>query len=157
MGHLLTHIHLRTSVAMALSVSAALAAALAPSASADMAYHSEHLRLTPIADAPLRSGFVENIKAEGPQVYAHEIFALNGALKRTTYTFSRNLFPFDPDCSGENGVIASEVAELTTNAAGNARGDTKITPEEVAGFEGVHGVMWTVIRDSTGALVYRTG
>ena len=147
--------HLKTSVAMALVVSSALGAALAPSATADMVYHSEHLRLTPIGDAPLRSGFVENIKAQGPQVYAHEIFVLNGALTRTTYTVTRNLSPFDPDC-GENGVFASKVAELTTNAAGNARGDTKVTPEEVAGFEGVHGVMWKV-RDSTGALVYQTG
>ena len=54
-------------------------------------------------------------------------------------------------------MSASEVAELTTNAAGNATSDTKVTPEEVAGFEGVHGVMWTVVRDSTRALVYRTG
>jgi hypothetical protein len=138
------------------SASALAAAALASPAAADMVYHSEHLTLTPVGSAPLRSGFVENIKAEGPQVYAHEIFILNGAPPRQDYTVSRNLFPFDPDCGGENGVFTSEVAKLRTNPAGNARGDTKVTPEEVAGFEGVHGVRWTVVRNATGAVVYRT-
>jgi hypothetical protein len=59
------------------------------------------------------------------------------------------------DCSGENGVFTSEVADLTTNASGNARGDAKITPEEVAGFEGVHGVMWTVT-NAAATVVYQT-
>jgi hypothetical protein len=134
----------------------ASAAALAPPAAADIVYHSEHLKLTPVGGAPLRSGFVENIKAEGPQVYAHEIFVLNGALRRTTYTVKRNIFPFDRGCTGTNGVFTSDVGNLRTNAAGNARDDTKVTPEEVAGFEGVHGVTWTVVRNTTGALVYRT-
>jgi hypothetical protein len=140
------------------AVASALAvAAPASLAAADMVYHSEHLKLTPVVgSAPLRSGFVENIKAEGPQVYAHEIFVLGGALAQQDYTVSRNLFPFDPGCNGENGVFTSKVADLHTNAAGNARGDTKVTPEEVAGFEGVHGVRWTVVLNATGALVYRT-
>jgi hypothetical protein len=128
---------------------------LAPTAAADRVYHSEHLELTPVGGAPLRSGFVENIKAEGPQIYAHEIFVLNGAVPNAIYTVTRNLFPFDPDCSGENGVFRSQVADLTTNASGNARGDTKVTPEEVAGFEGVHGVIWTVA-NAAGAVVYQT-
>ena len=135
--------HKRLNVLVA-AASAVVVAALAPPAAADSTYHSEHLDLTPVGGAPLRSGFVENIKAEGPQIYAHEIFVLNGAVPNATYTVTRNLFPFDPDCSGENGVFTSEVAQLTTNASGNASGDTKVTPEEVAGFEGVHGVIWTV-------------
>ncbi len=55
-------------------------AALAPLAAADAVYHSEHLDLAPVGSAPLRSGFVQNIKAEGPNVYAHEVFVLNGAV-----------------------------------------------------------------------------
>jgi len=137
-------------------ISALAAGALASPAAADMVYHSEHLNLTPVGSAPLRSGFVENTKAQGPQVYAHEIFVLNGALPRQDYTVSRNLFPFDPDCGGENGVFTSPVAELRTGAAGNAQGDAKVTPADVAGFEGVHGVYWTVINSATGALLYRT-
>jgi hypothetical protein len=39
-----------------------LLAALAPPAAADKSYYSQHLELTAVAGAPLRSGFVENIK-----------------------------------------------------------------------------------------------
>ena len=130
-------------------------AVLASPAAADRVYHSEHLELTPVGGAPLRSGFVENTKAQGPQIYAHEIFVLNGAVPNAAYTVTRNFFPFDPDCSGENGVFRSDVADLTTNASGNARGDAKITPEDVAGFEGVHGVMWTVT-NAADEVVYQT-
>jgi len=138
-----------------LTVSAATVAALLPTvASADRVYHSEHLRFTPVSGAPLRSGFVENIKAEGPRVYAHEIFHLNGARARMTYIVTRNFFFLDPECAGQL-VFLSDVATLRTNASGNARGDVFVRPSEVAGFEGVHGVKWTV-RDSSGALTYQT-
>jgi hypothetical protein len=140
-------------VAVAASL-AAIGLAAIP-ARADRVYHSEHLDLAPVGGAPLRSGFVENIKAQGPVVYAHEIFVLNGAGRRATYTVARNFFPFDSDCGGDNGVFASDVATLTTNRSGNARDDVFVRPEEVAGFEGVHGVKWTVHNDG-GALVYQS-
>jgi hypothetical protein len=133
---------------------AAVGLATAP-AHADRVYHTEHLDLAPVGGAPLRSGFVQNIKAEGPVVYAHEIFVLNGAGSRATYTVTRNFFPFDSDCSGDNGVFASDVATLRTNRSGNARDDLFVRPEEVAGFEGVHGVKWTV-DNAGGALAYQT-
>jgi hypothetical protein len=136
-------------------VSAAAAAALLPpGAAADRVYHSEHLRFAPVGGARLRSGFVENIKANGPMVYAHEIFALNGARARTTYTVTRNFFFLDPECDGQL-VFDSDVAILRTNASGNARGDVFVTPADVAGFEGVHGVGWTV-RDAGGTVSYQT-
>ncbi len=47
-----------------------------PLAAADAVYHSQHIALNPIGGAPLRSGFVENIHADGPQVYAHELYVL---------------------------------------------------------------------------------
>ncbi|MBD0282229.1 MAG: hypothetical protein ICV69_08560 [Thermoleophilaceae bacterium] len=145
--------HAVSRVAVAASL-AAIGVATTP-AHADRVYHSEHLELAAVGGAPLRSGFVQNIKAEGPLVYAHEIFVLNGARPRATYTVTRNFFPFDSDCSGDNGVFASDVATLTTNRSGNARGDLFVRPEEVAGLEGVHGVKWTV-QNAGGALVYRT-
>jgi hypothetical protein len=138
-----------------LTASAAAFAALVPlPAAADRVYHSEHLRLTAVGGAPLRSGFVQNIKAEGPRVYAHEIFVLNGARARTTYTVTRDFFFQDPGCAG-NLVFHENVATLRTNASGNARGDVFVAPAAVQGFEGVHGVTWTV-RDSGGAIAYRT-
>jgi hypothetical protein len=74
---------------------------LAAPAAADRVYHSEHLQLTPVNSAPLRSGFVENTKAQGPQTYAHEIYVLNGAVPNTGYTVTRDLFAFDPTCAGD--------------------------------------------------------
>jgi hypothetical protein len=147
-------VHVRLRGLLSLGAAAAVAAALAQPAAADRAYHSQHLKLTPLGAAPLRSGFVENIKASGPQVYAHEIFVLKGAVPQAAYTVTRHFFPFDPGCGG--GLdFASALAELETNANGNARGDLFVRPEEVAGFEGVHGVMWTV-QNAAGAVAYRT-
>lgn len=127
--------------------------ALAPVASADRVYHSEHLRFAPVAGAPLRSGFVENIKAEGPRIYAREIIVLNGAAPNTTYSVTRDFYFLNPACPGN--VTGSKVATLTTNAAGNGRASVLVRPQDVAGFEGVHGVRWSV-RDATGTALYRT-
>jgi hypothetical protein len=141
---------------LGLAASALACAALVPPlAVADRVYHSEHLRLAAVGDAPLRSGFVQNIKAEGPRIYAHEIFVLNGARKRTVYTVTRDFFFQDPECAGSLVFHDVDIAELRTNASGNARADVFVEPAEVAGFEGVHGVMWTV-RDAGGAIAYRT-
>ncbi len=137
-----------------LVVTALAFAALPSSASADAVYHTEHLDFEPVGSAPLRSGFVQNIKAEGPETYAHEVFAVNGAGPATTYTVTRNFFYLDPECDGAL-VFRSDVAVLATNSAGNGRTDLVVTPSEVAGFEGVHGVAWTV-KSPSGAVAYRT-
>jgi hypothetical protein len=140
---------------VAVTVAAVCAAAVAPVAAADAVYHSEHLDLAAVGNAPLRSGFVQNIKAQGPMVYAHEIFVLNGAAPNTTYTVARNFFFLDPDCSG-GFAFRSPVATLDTNAAGNGREDIFVRPSEVPSFfQGIHGVTWTVT-DSTGTVVYQT-
>jgi hypothetical protein len=146
----------------ALAGAAAVMALLAPLAAADAVYHTEHLSLTPIDGAPLRSGFVQNIKAEGPQVYARELFVLNGAAPRTTYTVTRNFFVFDPPgpdpssdpgCTG--GAFTMDVGTITTDAAGNGSDTIVVRPEDVAGFEGEHGVRWTV-KDASRSLRYET-
>lgn len=139
---------------LAFVVTALAFVALPSFASADAVYHTEHLDLEAIGGAPLRSGFVQNIKAEGPEIYAHEVFAVNGAQPTTTYTVSRNFFYLDPECDGVL-VFPSDVAVLETNAGGNATADLFVTPSEVAGFEGVHGVTWAV-KNPTGAVAYRT-
>ena len=129
-------------------------ASLAPLAAADAVYHTEHLSLTPVGGAPLRSGFVQNIKAEGPQVYAHERFVLNGAMPGTTYTVKRNFF-FAPGCGGVADDISS-VGTISTNAAGNGTADVVVLPEQIPGFlVGDHGVRWTVT-DASRSLRYQT-
>ena len=135
-------------------VSAVACAVLTPIAAADAVFHTEHLHLTPMGAEPLRSGFVQDIKAEGPQIYAHELFVLNGALPGASYTVTRNFFFLDPECDGSL-VFASDLAQLATNAGGNARADIFVSPDEVAGFQGVHGVMWTV-KNAAQVVVYRT-
>jgi len=137
-----------------LLLTASALALAAPMASADQVYHSEHLSFEAVGGAPLRSGFVQNIKAQGPRVYAHEIFVLNGARARTTYTVTRDFFFLDPKCYGTN-AFHSPVATLQTNASGNGKADVFVRPADVAGFEGVHGVTWTV-RPPGGAIAYRT-
>jgi hypothetical protein len=131
---------------------AALAALLPPGAAADSVYHSEHLRFTPVGGAPLRSGFVENIKANGPMVYAHEIFVLNGARANTPYRVWRDFFFGDTDCSGDP-VPDDSIATLRTNRSGNARGDVVVRPEQIT-IDDEHGVMWTVRDGNT--IVYQT-
>jgi hypothetical protein len=140
-----------------LAASAAAVAALAPAtAGADRVYHSEHLELAAFGGAPLRSGFVENIKAEGPRIYAHEIFVLNGARARSTYTVTRDFFFLKPDCLADDADFHQEVATLRTNASGNARSDVVVVQGQIGeGLVGTHGVTWT-IRNAAGTITYAT-
>ena len=142
----------RTTLAPALGLVILLAAA-AP-ALADATLHSQHLALTPTADAPLRSGFVQNIHANGPTVYALERYQLNGAVPDATFQVTLEVHVFDPDCSGPIGALIP-TDTFTTNAAGNGLGSARFTPEDVAAFPtGTHGVDWVV---TDGTHEYRTG
>jgi len=117
---------------------------LAPGATADAVYHSQHIDLQPVGSSPLRSGFVENIHPNGPQVFAHEVYALNGVEPKTTYQVTLLIYPFDPGClAGASGI---PTARLTTNAAGNGRADFFIAPGDIPPVlrNATHGVRWTV-------------
>jgi hypothetical protein len=57
-------------------------------AAADAVYHTQHMALEPVGNAPLRSGFVQNIKANGATIYAHEVYVLIGAAPRTAWPTS---------------------------------------------------------------------
>jgi hypothetical protein len=145
----------RTRRRLALAAATVAFATLAPLAAADAVYHTEHLALTPIGGAPLRSGFVQNIKAEGPEVYVHELYVLNGAAPSTTYTLTRHFYVFDPGCDG--GFFFSDpVGTVTTNGAGNGSDDLVVLPEVIPpGLDGDHGVFWTVA-DASGTVRYQT-
>ena len=140
--------------ALALLVPVIAFAVLVPVAAADSVYHTEHLRLSPVGNAPLRSGFVQNIKAQGPTIYAHEVYVLNGSIPNATYRVSNDFYIGDPECD-DGDLFSTETAVMTTGAGGNARADIFFVPAEAEGFEGVHGVTWTV-RNATGNLVYQT-
>jgi hypothetical protein len=56
--------------------------------------------LVPVSDAPLQSGFVVNIHPNGPVIFAHEIYQLNGAAPSTTYQVMLMVYPLDSTAWG---------------------------------------------------------
>ena len=134
---------------------AAVGALLLPaSASADRVYHSEHLPLVAVSGAQLRDGFVQNVHPNGPQVYAHEIYSLKGALPGTTYQVFLLVHLGDPGCDASTATDFG-FTELTTNAGGNGTADRFIptVPEGIR--DQTHGVRWEV-RTTSGTLAYQT-
>lgn len=136
----------------AILAAAALAVALAPAALADAVYHSSHIALVPVGSAPLRSGFVENIHANGPNVFAHEEYVLNGAMPNTSYTVTIHVFAA-PGCT--NTVFDLDTATLTTNPAGNGTAEKVFTPADVDGLaNSTIYAYWTV--STGGSVTYMT-
>lgn len=116
-------------------------------ATADQAYRTQRLSLTPAATAPLRSGSVVNIHANGPAVYAHEVYMLNGAVANTAYTVVLNVYIATPVCAGTPDLVIP-TATLTTNRAGNGTADAFFRPEDVAGLGGLTvSALWQVTHD----------
>jgi hypothetical protein len=121
---------------------------------ADGVYHSSHYVLTAVNAAPLRSGFVENIHANGPNVYAHEQYVLNGAVPNTTYRVILMISPLDTTCSSPSITIPS--ATIQTNAVGNGVSYHVFTPADADGLRGLTvGIIWTVSSGSSPS--YQTG
>ena len=119
------------------------------SAHADRAYHTAHLALAPVGSAPLRSGFVENIHANSPKVYAHEIYQVNGAEPNTSYQVVLSIWTTNTSCLGEP-TLELPTAVLTTNAVGNGLADIFFTPEDADGLRGsTVSAVWTLSSGAT--------
>ena len=133
---------------------AALALAVVPSALGDAVYHSAHVTLGPTGSAPLRSGFVENIHADGPNVFAHEQYVLNGAGASTSYTVViHGSVAADTSCAAP--FLNLPTATLTTNVAGNGSAYHVFTPSDVGGLaNSTINAYWTI--ELNGSVVYRT-
>ena len=101
----------------------------------------------------LRSGFVEDIHVNGPNIYAQEIYVLNGAKPGTTYQVSLHIYAHDTTCKtvSTDDLEAMTAPNLTTNAAGNGKAQAVFQPSGVppALRNGTRGVIWTV-SDSSG-------
>jgi len=111
---------------------------------ADGTYHTSQYAFGALDGTSIRSGFVENIHADGPDVYAHEQYVLNGGEPGTTYQVVLKIFPGDPTCSGNPIVIPT--ASLRTNAAGNGTAYHVFTPEDADGLRGLTvGGMWFLV------------
>jgi hypothetical protein len=95
--------------------------ALVTTALADQAFHTLKAPLSPVGDAPLRSGWIADIHANGPIIGAHEEYHLTGASPNTTYQVVIQFYPGVTGCP--SGAVALPTATLTTNAAGDGNAD----------------------------------
>jgi len=124
----------------------AVAATFAGTAMADRVYHTEHLQLSGVDGAP-GGGMVVNIHANGPNVYAHEIYVLRHAVPGT-YQVQLTLFATSSDCTGPSAAIPT--AMLSTNAGGNGRADVKFTPGDVGELRGATvSIYWSLTGPAT--------
>jgi hypothetical protein len=139
------------------AAAAALTSLSGTAAYADQQYHSQHYDLTPVSGAPLQGGFVENIHADGPIVFAHERYVLNGASPDSLYQVVLSIWTSNLTCSG-GSTFQLHPAELQTNAAGNAEAGDTFSPQDVeqAGLLGrTVSAMWQLWTD--GSPSYETG
>jgi hypothetical protein len=97
---------------------------------------------------------VENIHANGPAIYAQEIYVLNGAAPSTDYQVHLVAYAFDPGCEGAPTDFG--FAPLTTNRAGNGRAKRVFRPDDVPAElrDATHGIRWEV--STAGTTVYET-
>lgn len=132
-----------------------LALSVAPVA-ADKTHHTTRSEFHAVADAPLKSGYVLNIHANGSNVFAHEVYSLNGAIPNETLQMRISIYVDDFTCSGAP-IVSLVIDEITTNGAGNATGDVLVPPEliDALGLRNVRGAdLWHVLLD--GEIVYES-
>lgn len=110
-----------------------VAGVLVAGAAADAVYHTTRIPLRGVGDAP-GGGTVVNIHADGPVVYAHEVYLLHGA-EPGAYQITIHIFPTSLDCTGEALDLAT--ATLDTNGVGNGEADVKFTPSDAGGLRGL--------------------
>jgi hypothetical protein len=140
---------MRFACGLLLAVAVALFSVAA--AGADASYHTGHIALSPIGGAPLKSGFVQNIHANGPNVYAHEIYQLNGAGAATSYQVVLSIWTANTSCSGTPS-LQLPTAVVTTNDDGNGLADVVFTPSDADGLRGLTvSAMWTLWNGATAA------
>ena len=115
-------------------------------AAADSAYHTERLALSGDSGAP-GGGMVVNTHANGPNVYAHEIYTARHAVPGS-YQVVLNIYTTSLSCDGN--PIQIDTAQISTNAAGNGRADAKFTPADAGELRGnTVSIRWTVSGPAT--------
>ena len=145
----------RSRIAFPLLAASVMCSLWVPPAGADSAYHTGHIAFSPVREAPLSSGFVQNIHANGPNVYAHEIYMLNGAEPNTAYQIALSIWTSNTSCSGAP-TLQLATGALETNRAGNGRTDVVFTPAAAGGLRGLTvSASWTIWNGTTAT--YGTG
>ena len=142
--------------ALAVLVAAVTAASFATPAAAE-GLPAQHFPLVPVGGEPLKTGFVEVIHPNGPQVYAHHVYELNGARSDRSYDVVISIWTASLTCSGSPTFVIP-AAVLVTNASGNGHADVVFDPEQIAAL-GLRGLLIggdvTVFDD--GSPAYSTG
>jgi hypothetical protein len=143
-------------MAAALGLLFLASATAVPQVFADQTFHTERIPLTSTAGAPLHSGFVVDIHANGPQVFALERYVLAGAAPNTEYQVNLLVFATNSTCSGAP-FVAPET-RLQTDTAGNGEAGIVLTPTDIP--QSLHhttiSVIWQVVNFGTGAVDYQT-
>ncbi len=125
-----------------------------PVAAGDGTYQTQKYPFTAVAAGEQGSGFIENIHANGPIVYAHEQYVLRGASPETTYGVTIHVSgPTDTTCAAP--LLIGVTAMFTTNPAGNGAANHAFTPADIGALRGstIH-VYWTISTGTT--LAYTT-
>ena len=112
---------------LAVGVLTAAAATLAAAAPIP----ARHFALMPLGGEPLQEGFVEVIHPNGPQVYTHHVYKLNGARSDQSYQVVISIWKSNLACSGDPQFVLP-AAVLVTNASGNGEADAVFDPALVA-------------------------
>ena len=132
------------------AASSATPAAAAPSP-------ARHFSLAPVGGEPLGTGFVEVIHPDGPQVYAHHVYQLNGARSNQSYGVVVSIWTSNVECAGDPAFVLP-AAVVVTNGSGNGQADVVFAPEllDALGLRGLAiGGNVTLLHD--GSPAYTTG
>ena len=124
---------------------------------ADGVYPSDHIPFHPVGDQPLKSGFIENIHTNGPQLYAIERYVLNGASPNTDYYIKPLVYLADANCT--DGLIPFPIENtISTNHVGHGTTLVTLPPEAAAGLDGLTiNVRWQlVVGAPDGPVAYET-
>ena len=120
-------------------------------------FPAQHLSLVPVSGEPLKKGFVEVIHPNGPQVYAHHVYQLNGARDNQSYEVVISIWTSNLECAGDPAFVLP-AAVVDTNPAGNGGADAVFAPEllDALGIRGLTiGGNVTLLRE--GSPAYSTG
>lgn len=139
---------------ISLSLLATLVLGWSPTVQADQDFHTTKYPLSSVADGSLH-GWVIDIHAEGPTIYAQERYLLRDVTPGQEYVM--NLYAYsDPGCT-DLVVPVLGTATMTANNAGNARGATTFTPAAVEGLpRTTYHLRWQVT-DDEGTVFFQTG
>jgi hypothetical protein len=148
-----TGLRRRALALLAVGVVAASSATLA----AAVPSPAQNFPLVPLTDEPLREGFVEVIHPDGPQVYAHHVYQLNGARSDQSYEIVISIWTSNLVCAADPTFVLP-AGVVDTNPSGNGEADVVFAPEllDALGLRGLAiGGNVTLFHD--GSPVYTTG